>query len=110
MKSFKEFNEGLSFSGRKKLARKAKQQKSKLKVARKRAAKKTAPMQKIMQRAQRRARSRVVSHLTGGKGKSGMSFAKKASIEKQVDRRAALVKTFARKEIPKARKDDRKRK
>lgn len=109
MKTYEEIVEGLSFVGRKKLARSAKRNKSKLKTARKRAAKKTAPMQKIMQRAQRRARSRVADHLTKGKGKAGMSAAAKSRLEKQVDARKGVVKTHMRREVQKARKDDRKR-
>lgn len=105
--TFTELSERLSVLGRRKKARKAKQSKSKLARARKRASKKTAPMDTILKRAQRRARTKVAKQVSRGQDKSGMSAASKSRVEDMVDKRSALVKTFARKAIAQVRKDDR---
>lgn len=107
MKTYAELKETLTVAGRRKLSRKAKQQKSKLKIARKRHKKRVAPMERILKRAQRRARTRVADHILRGRDKRGLSAAAKANVEKRVDARKAVVKTHMRREIQKARKADR---
>lgn len=107
MKSYSEIKETLTIAGRRKLSRKAKQQKNKLKVARKRHKKRVAPMDRILKRAQKRARSRVADHILRGRDKKTLSPAAKANVEKRVDARKGVVKTHLRREIQKARKADR---
>lgn len=112
MKNFLEYtnlDEELSITGRRTLARKARRTKNKMALGRKRAKRKTAPMDKLLARAQRRARNNVASHLLRGRKKSDLAPAAKGNLERQVKRRASMVKMQARKNLPIVRKDDRKR-
>jgi hypothetical protein len=109
MKKFESLTEELSAAGRRQLARNAKLKKSKLTRGRKIASKKAAPASKILQRAARRARNAVAANFLKGKSKGDLGFAARARVEKQVQNRAGLVNTKARKLQPEVRKDDRKR-
>lgn len=110
MIEFKQFTEGLSFLGRRKLSRKMKISQPRLKQAKKRADRKTAPEDKILRRAVRRARNQVAANFLKGKSRSKLSAAGKSRLEAQINARAGVVKAKTKRVLPKVRKDDRKRK
>lgn len=109
MIEYKQFNEELSFLGRRKLSRKMKLGQPKLKQQRKRSKKKTAPENKILTRAVRRARNQVAANFLKGRSRSTLSHAAKSRLEKQIKVKSGLVNQKAKRNVPKVRKDDRKR-
>jgi hypothetical protein len=102
-----ELEEKLSVSGRLKLKRSIKRNKSRIKLGQKRARKRTANTEVIGRRSSRRARAAVTKQVMKGKKKSDLSPAARAAVEKRVDRYKSRINRLKKRFIPKVRKDDR---
>jgi len=78
--------------------------KNKLKVARKRAMKRVASPERIKKRARKQAREIIYKKLTKGIPRSDLTAAKKAELEKRIDKMKPRVNRIVRKILPQVRK------
>jgi hypothetical protein len=99
-------NEALTLQQRMKLARSLKKNKAKIAMGRKRAARKIASMDVLKKRAMKQARTTIAKKLTKGVDKSELSMARKASIEKRLDKIKPKIAKLAKKLLPKVRKQE----
>ena len=81
-------NEALTIQQRLARGRQLKRMKAKIKIGRERARRKMADKKKLERRSQKAARTFILKKLTKGKGKSELSFARRAEIEKRMDKPA----------------------
>tara|TARA_Y100001937_G_C7045104_1_gene296455 strand:- start:421 stop:864 length:444 start_codon:yes stop_codon:yes gene_type:complete len=81
-------NEALTIQQRLARGRQLKRMKAKIKIGRERAKRKMADKKKLERRSQKAARTFILKKLTKGKGKSDLSFARRAEIEKRMDKPA----------------------
>ena len=86
--------------------------KHKRELGRKRAKRKMAPLSVLKKRTRRQAREKLFKILTKGVPKSELSFAKRAEIEKRLDRpnMKKRQERMVKKELPKVRRKEQQRK
>ena len=105
--SEEDIDEVLSTQARMKKKAQIRRMKTKLKVGRKRQSKRIADLDRLKRRSRRQARSAVLKKILRGKNKSDLSYGSRASYERMVNRRQAMVSRLARKLLPKTRAADR---
>ena len=103
----KELEEVLDIQTRMKMKASMRKNKSKIAMGRRKAARRMADSGKLKKRAQRQARKAVLDKILKGKDKGELSYGARASIEKRVNKRAALIQRLAKKLLPQVRKADR---
>jgi len=103
-KEEQETDEALSLAARRKRSRDMRKNKNKLKVARKRAMKRVASPERIKKRARKQAREIIYKKLTKGIPRSDLTAAKKAELEKRIDKMKPRVNRIVRKILPQVRK------
>lgn len=103
-------DEALSTAARLKKGRDAKRYSSRMALGRKKALKKTASRAKIKQRAERQARNAMFKKLTKGMSRSELTPARRAEIEKRLDKMKGRIQKQAIKLMPKVRKMEKARK
>ena len=103
-------NEVLSHSQRIKKKILMKKLAPRIKIARDRAMRRTPNMKVIKRRAEKQARGQFLKKLTRGVPKSELSPAKRAELEKRLDRMKPRIQRIAKKLIPVVRRQDKERK
>jgi hypothetical protein len=101
------FSEALTQSQRQKLKAVMRKNKAKIKLGQKRAAKKLASKEKLQTRAEKQARDILVKKITKDKSKADLSYAARANIEKQLEKKKGAIKRIAKKLLPQVKKADR---
>jgi len=102
-------DEALTFSQRRARGRVMKKNKAKIAMGRRRAAKKPADNARLQKRAQKQARMQMFKKLTKGAGKEEVPAARRASIEKRLDKMKPKIAKIARKILPVVRKTEKER-
>jgi len=102
-------DEALTFSQRRARGRAMKKNKAKIAMGRRRAAKKPADNARLQKRAQKQARMQMFKKLTKGAGKEDVPAARRASIEKRLDKMKPKIAKIARKIMPVVRKTEKER-
>ena len=102
-----ELEEVLDIQTRMKMKASMRKNKAKIALGRRRAARKVADVGRLKKRAQRQARKSVLDKILKGKDKNDLSYGARASIEKRVNKRAAMITRMAKKLLPSVRKADR---
>jgi hypothetical protein len=102
-------DEALTFSQRRARGRVMKKNKAKIAMGRRRAAKKPADNARLQKRAQKQARMQMFKKLTKGAGKEEVPAARRASIEKRLDKMKPKIAKIARKILPAVRKTEKER-
>lgn len=102
--------EALTHAQRIKASIRMKKMKARIKLGRQRALRKTPDMETVKKRARKKARLLVLKRLTRGQSKSDISFARRQSLEKKLDKMGPRIERIAKKLIPDIRKIDRERK
>jgi hypothetical protein len=103
----KELEEVATIQQRMKMKAAMRRNKAKIKLGKRKAERKVADKERLQKRAQRQARKAVLAKILKGKDKSELSYGARASFEKQLNKRGALIKRLARKLLPTVRKADR---
>ena len=99
--------EALTQAQRQKMKMAMRKNKAKIKLGQKKAAKKLASKEKLQKRAEKQARNILVKKITKDKDKAELSYAARANIEKQLDKKKAAIKRIAKKLLPKVKAADR---
>jgi len=102
-----ELEEVMDIQTRMKMKASMRKNKAKIALGRRRAARKVADTGRLKKRAQRQARNAVLDKILKGKDKSELSYGARASIEKRVNKRAAMITRMAKKLLPSVRQADR---
>ena len=97
-------DEALSLAARRKRSRDMRKNKNKLKVARSRAMKRVANPERIKKRARKQAINMIYKKLTKGMSRSDLTAAKKAELEKRIQKMKPRVNRLTRKILPQVRK------
>lgn len=97
-------DEALSLAARRKRSRDMRKNKNKLKVARSRAMKRVANPERIKKRARKQAIGMIYKKLTKGMSRSDLTAAKKAELEKRIEKMKPRVNRLTRKILPQVRK------
>ena len=97
-------DEALSLAARRKRSRDMRKNKNKLKVARSRAMKRVANPERIKKRARKQAINMIYKKLTKGMSRSDLTAAKKAELEKRINKMKPRVNRLTRKILPQVRK------
>ena len=95
--------EALTMQQRLARARSLKKNKAKIAIGRKKAARKIADMETLKKRARKQARNLLLKKITKDIPKGELSFARRQSIEKQLDKKKAVIDKIAKKLLPKVR-------
>lgn len=103
----KELEEVLDIQTRMKMKASMRKNKAKIALGRRKAARRMADAGKLKKRARRQARKAVLDKILKGKNKGELSYGARASIEKRVNKRAAMIQRMAKKLLPQVRKADR---
>jgi hypothetical protein len=103
----KELEEVLDIQTRMKMKASMRKNKAKIALGRRRAARKVADVERLKKRARRQARNAILNKILKGKDKGELSYGARASIEKRVNKRAAMIQRMAKKLLPQVRKADR---
>lgn len=98
-----ELEEALTTTQRAKRRMVFRKSKAKILRARKIAQKRMAPRSKLEQRAQRQARREIESRILGGQTKADLAFGTRSALEKKVDKKSSLIKTLAKRMLPKVK-------
>lgn len=98
--------EALSMAQRRKRAIQMKKYASRLKVGRKKAAMKVADQKRLQKRARKAARNAIAKKLTKGIAKQDLTPARKADIEKRLDKMQPKINRLAKKLLPRLRKTE----
>ena len=106
-KEEEDLSEVLSMTQRQKARQRMRRIKSRLKVGRRRAMRRMATAKTLKRRASRAARAQVVRQILKGKSKGKLSLGARANLERQVNRRAAIIKRQAVRLLPMIRARDR---
>lgn len=111
---FKQFteapDEALTMQQRMAKSRAFKKNKAKIAIGRKKAARKIASLDVLKKRARKAARDVILKKITKDIPKSELSMSRRQSIEKQLDKKKAVIDKLARKMIPQVRKKELERK
>lgn len=102
--------EALSMAQRRKRAIQMKKYASRLAVGRKKASMKVADQKRLQKRARKAARNAIAKKLTKGIAKADLTPARKAEIEKRLDKMQPKINRLAKKMLPKLRKTELERK
>ena len=105
-----DLEEALSTASRLKKARDMKRYQSRLALGRRKAANKTAGRAKIKMRAQRQARNQLFKKLTKGMTRAELTPARRAEVEKRLDKMKGRIEKMAQKLMPTVRKQEKERK
>ena len=97
-------DEALSIAQRRARSRMLKRIRNKLKIGRKRAMMRTANPQVLKKRANKQARNLIFKKLTKGKTRSELPPARRAEIEKRLDKMKGRIQKIAMRILPKVRK------
>lgn len=103
-KTDEDVEEAMTTPQRMKRSRQMKKMKSRLKMGRQRASRRIAGKEKLEQRAKRQARNAVLKKLTKDVPKSELTFARRAEIEKRLDKMKPRIARIAKKMLPVVRK------
>jgi hypothetical protein len=103
----KELEEVLDIQTRMKMKASMRKNKAKIALGKRRAARKVADVERLKKRARRQARNAILNKILKGKDKGELSYGARASIEKRVNKRAAMIQRMAKKLLPQVRKADR---
>jgi hypothetical protein len=103
----KELEEVLDIQTRMKMKASMRKNKAKIALGKRKAARRMAGKEVLTKRAQRQARKAVMDKILKGKDKSELSYGARASLEKRVNKRAAMIQRMAKKLLPQVRKADR---
>lgn len=98
--------EALSMAQRRKRAIQMKKYASRLKVGRKKAAMKVADQKRLQKRARKAARNAIAKKITKGIAKKDLTPARKADIEKRLDKMQPKINRLAKKLLPRLRKSE----
>lgn len=96
-------DEALTMQQRRAKSRQMKKYQARLKVGRKKAAAKVANPKVLAKRARKAARNAIAKKITKGISKADLTPARKAEIEKRLDKMAPRVTRLAKKMLPKLR-------
>lgn len=96
--------EALTVQQRLAKSRQMKKLKSKIALGRKRAERKVASIDVLKKRAQKQARNFFAKKITKGQDKGELGMARRADIEKRLDKMKPKIDKLARKMLPKIRK------
>lgn len=97
-------SEALTVQQRLAKSRQMKKMKSKIAMGRKRAERKVASIDVLKKRAQKQARNFFAKKITKGQDKGELGMARRADIEKRLDKMKPKIDKLARKMLPKIRK------
>lgn len=103
-------DEALDTSQRLARSRSFKRNKAKVKLGRERAMRKTADKERLLRRARKAARMALFKKLSKGESPSAVPFARRAEIEKRLDKMKAKIERMATKLLPQVRKKELERK
>lgn len=103
-------DEALSMAQRRKKSIQMKKYASRLRVGRKKASMKVASQDTLKRRARKAARNAIAKKLTKGISKADLTPARKAEIEKRLDKMQGKVNRLSKKLLPKLRKTELERK
>ena len=103
----KELEEVLDIQTRMKMKASMRKNKAKIALGKRKAARRMAGKEVLTKRAQRQARKAVMDKILKGKDKGELSYGARASLEKRVNKRAAMIQRMAKKFLPQVRKADR---
>ena len=117
MKTFKEhnaelseesadFSEAMSLQHRMKMKAAFRKNKAKIMLGRKKAAKKLASPEKLKKRAEKAARQILIKKILKQRNKEDLSFAGRASIEKQLAKKKGAIKKIAKRLLPQIKAKD----
>ena len=106
----KEVEEALSIQQRMKKRQQMRRLKAKIALGRKKAMRRTANTEVLKKRAKRKARQQVLKKFLKGKRKEDLPYSTRASYEKMVNKKQAVVDRIAKKLLPAMRKAERDRK
>lgn len=117
MKTFKEhnaelseesadFSEAMSLQHRMKMKAAFRKNKAKIMLGRKKAAKKLASPEKLKKRAEKAARQILIKKILKQRNKDDLSFAGRASIEKQLAKKKGAIKKIAKRLLPQIKAKD----
>jgi hypothetical protein len=84
-------------------SRQMKKYKSRLKLGRQRAARRIASKEKLEKRARKKAREAILKKLTKDIPKSDLTYARRAELEKRLDKMKPRIDRMAKKMLPKVR-------
>jgi len=102
--------EALTVQQRLARARSLRKNRAKIAIGRKRAARKFASMDVLKKRARKAARKAIYKKITKGIDKSDLSVARRAEIEKKLDKMGPRIDRIAKKMLPNVRKMEKERK
>mgnify|MGYP000865309815 CR=1 FL=1 len=102
--------EVLSFSARRAKGRVMKRIKAKLQMGQRKAKARTAGLPKLKKRAKKQALNQLFKKFSKGKSRSEVGPARRAEIEKRVQKMGSRVDRIAKKLLPKVRSDEKDRK
>ena len=102
--------EALSHSQRIKMGQRMKRMSKRIAIARKRALRRTPTSDVVKKRSMKSARKMLLKKMTKGMDKGELSFARRADLEKRLDRMGPRIQRIAKKLAPEIRKRDRDRK
>ena len=97
-------DEALSMAARRKRSRDMRKNKNKLKIARARMMKRVANPERIKKRARKQAIDMIYKKLTKGMSRKDLTPAKKAELEKRIQKMKPRVNRLTRKILPQVRK------
>jgi hypothetical protein len=105
-------NEALNMQQRRAVSKRMKSSamKAKIKLGRKKAERKLANMEVLKKRARKAARGILLKKLTKDIPKSELSFSRRQELEKKLDKMKGAVERIAKKQLPKIRQAELKRK
>ena len=98
-----ETDEALTVPQRLAKSRQMKKYKSRLKLGRQRAARRIASKEKLEKRARKKAREAILKKLTKDIPKSDLTYARRAELEKRLDKIKPRIDRLAKKMLPKVR-------
>ena len=98
-----ETDEALTVPQRLAKSRQMKKYKSRLKLGRQRAARRIASKEKLEKRARKKAREAILKKLTKDIPKSDLTYARRAELEKRLDKIRPRIDRLAKKMLPKVR-------
>jgi hypothetical protein len=103
-------NEALSFSQRRARGRVMKRIKAKLKMGQRKAKARTADLPKLKKRAKKQALNTLFKKFSKGKSRADVAPARRAEIEKRIQKMGSKVDRIAKKLLPQVRSAEKERK
>jgi hypothetical protein len=107
--SVEQVDEAMDRTARMKASQRMKRMSKRIQKAKERALKRAPSTDVVKSRAQRQARNQMMAKFTKGVPKSELSMARRAELEKKLNKQKAKVDKMAKKLIPSIRKQDRER-